>query len=520
MRLNKRLILCFGLVLLLGGSVHSVDKPNFVVINIDDLGYADIGPFGSERNRTPNLDQMASEGMRLTCHYAAPVCSPSRAALMTGCYPKRVLPIASVLFPAAAVGLHPDEETIADLLKAEGYATGCIGKWHLGDQPEFLPTAQGFDYYYGIPYSNDMGTAAEGSKSNFGDPLPQADRNKKAEKEKASKAVAAPPANAQTSTAQASADDQATGLKGNTQPPLPLVQDHRVIERVGALEQSTITKRYTEEAVRFIQAHRHQNFFLYLPHNAVHFPLYPHENFRGQSKNGLIGDWIEEVDWSVGQVLETLRSAKLDTKTFVIFTSDNGGTNRSINKPLRGNKGSTWEGGMRVPTIAWWPGKIPAATSTDKITSMMDILPTFAKLAGSPLPKRKIDGVDLWPILSGQPNAKEAHPVFYYYRGFRLEAVRAGHMKLHLAVSSAEKGNNKNRSAASPQLYDLATDLGESQDLCAAQPETVEKLKLLAEAMKDDLGLDGVGPQCREMGRVAAPLPLMDQDGKIRREYQ
>ncbi len=319
------------------------------------MGYADIGPFGSTLNRTPNLDRMAAEGRKLTCFYAAPVCSPSRAALMTGCYPKRSLPIPHVLFPGNDVGLDPREVTVAELLKEQGYVTGIIGKWHLGDQPEFLPTRQGFDTFFGLPYSNDMGPAEDGVKSNLGDPLP---KNK---------------------------------AKGKGQPPLPWLRNETVVKRVLADDQTTLVARYTEEAVEFIKKNKDKTFFLYLPHNAVHFPIYPGKAFQGKSNNGIYGDWVEEVDGSVGQVLDTLRELKLDRNTLVIFTSDNGGTPRAVNAPLRGFKGSTWEGGMREPTIAWWPGKIPAGTSTDAITGMIDILPTLVKLAGGEAARRPQD---------------------------------------------------------------------------------------------------------------------------------
>ncbi|MBI3469210.1 MAG: sulfatase-like hydrolase/transferase, partial [Planctomycetes bacterium] len=274
-----------GLICQTAAAADPPARPNLILINIDDLGYADIGPYGSTWHRTPNLDRMAKEGRRLTSHYAAPVCSPSRAALMTGCYPKRVLPIPGVLFPAGAVGLNPNERTVAEVLKDAGYATGCIGKWHLGDQPEFLPTRQGFDYYYGLPYSNDMGTIADGSKSNPGQPLPNPKAKAKGK----------------------SQEDDETGLKGFGQPPLPLVENERVIERVRVDGQTTIVKRYTEKAVQFIREHKQGPFFLYLPHTAVHFPHYPGMEFRGKSKNGLLGDWVEEMDWSIGQVLDTVR---------------------------------------------------------------------------------------------------------------------------------------------------------------------------------------------------------------------
>ncbi len=486
------------------------DTPNFVIINIDDLGYADIGPFGSTLNRTPNLDRMAKEGRLLTSHYAAPVCSPSRASLMTGCYPKRVLPIPGVLFPAASVGLNPQEVTIAEVLKTQGYATACVGKWHLGDQPEFLPTVQGFDSYFGIPYSNDMGTQAEGSKSDLGTPLPN--RNPDAEKNQA-----------------APGDVDPTGLKGNNQPPLPLLRNDKLLEGVGAAEQQTITQRYTEEAVQFLHEHKDGKFFLYLPHTAVHFPLYPGKEFHTKSNNGLIGDWIEEVDWSVGQVLDTLRELKLDNNTLVIFTSDNGGTPRSVNRPLRGFKGSTWEGGMRVPTIAWWPGKIPPETTTSEITSMMDFLPTFAALAGAQLPENRIDGGNIWPLLAGATDAKSPHAAFYYFKGLKLEAVRKGSWKLHLAVTEpagngkAAKENGKQpgpKSLPTPKLFKLDEDVSESRDLVEKHPEIVAELRTLAEEMDNDLGNEKIGPGCRVLGRVENAAPIINVDATIRAEFR
>ncbi len=444
--------------------------PNLIVINIDDMGYADIGPFGSTLNRTPNLNRMAQEGMKLTCHYAAPVCSPSRASLMTGCYPKRVLPIPHVLFPSSAVGLNPEEQTVAEVLKDAGYATACIGKWHLGDAPEFLPTRQGFDYYFGIPYSNDMGPAQDGSKSSLGERLP-----------------------APKAAANKSAADE-VGIRGN-QPPLPVLRNEQVVTRVRAQDQTELVARYTEEAVKFIEENKTKRFFLYLPHNAVHFPIYPGKDFQGRSKNGNYGDWVEEVDWSVGKVLDTLREQGLDTKTFVLFTSDNGGTPRAVNAPLRGFKASTWEGGMRVPTIAWWPGKIAAGSTCDAITSMADVLPTLAKLGGGKLPVKKIDGHDLWPLLSGQTK-QTSWDAFYFYRGLTLEAVRQGAWKLHLAKT---------------ELYDLDSDIGEKTNVAKDKPEIVAQLQALAEQTKDDLGKDGVGPGCRSLGRVQNPHPLIEE---------
>jgi arylsulfatase A len=483
------LILSLSLVSLSGlARGDEAPKPNFILINIDDLGYADIGPFGSRTNRTPNLDRMAAEGRKLTSHYAAPVCSPSRAALMTGCYPKRALPISHVLFPAAAVGLNPEERTIAELLKEAGYVTACVGKWHLGDQPEFLPTRQGFDHYYGLPYSNDMGTAEDGSKSNPGKPIPRP-REKAKDKD------------------QGPAPD-GTGLRGSSQPPLPLLEDETVIERVRASGQTTITRRYTEKAVQFLRENRDRPFFLYLPHSAVHFPHYPGLAFRGKSSNTLLGDWTEEVDWSVGQVLDTVRSLGLGAKTLVIFTSDNGGplNQGANNRPLRGGKGQTFEGGIRVCSIAWWPGKVPAGTATDEITTMMDILPTFVTLAGGTLPDdRTIDGRDIGPLLTGTSDSRSPHESFLYYRGLKLEAVRSGPWKLHLQGG---------------ELYNLDTDLGESDDVAAENPGVVKRLQALAESTRGDLGLDGIGPGCRPLGRVADPQPLIGRDGTIRPGFE
>jgi arylsulfatase A len=464
-----RACLCLIVVLSSAAAVCGQDKarpPNFVIINIDDLGYADIGPFGSKLNRTPGLDRMAREGRKLTCFYAAPVCSPSRASLMTGCYPKRV-GIPNVLFPGNAIGINAGEDTLAVLLQRRGYATMCIGKWHLGDQPEFLPTRHGFDHYLGIPYSNDMGPAADGARSNLDAPLP-----KKLD-------------------------------KGH--PPIPLLRDEQVIERVRGPEQRTLVARYTQEALEFIRGHKQRPFFLYLAHTAVHFPLYPGMDAQGKSQNGLYGDWVEEMDRSVAAVLEAVRELGLGEQTLVIFTSDNGGTPRALNLPLRGNKASTLEGGMRVPTIAWWPGRIPAGSATDEVAGMIDVLPTLVKLAGGSVSsERVIDGKDAWPLLSGQPGARTPHEYFAYFQAMKLNAVRSGPWKFELA---------------SGKLYDLDSDIGESKDVAAQHPAVVEKLRSLAARIAGDLGADApAGPGCRPAGRVQNARPIMDQDGSVRPE--
>ena len=330
-----------------------VRKPNFVLIFIDDMGYGDIGAFGSTDNRTPHLDRLAAEGMRLTSFYAHPVCTPSRAALMTGAYPMRNGLQTGywhpVLMPGDPQGIHADEITVAEALKEQGYATGIIGKWHLGDQPEFLPNAHGFDYYFGLPYSNDM--------SPF---LPLNKRN---------------------------------------HPPLPLLRNGEVIREVPE-DQSFLTGDYTAEALKFIDAHHEQPFFLYIPHSMVHVPLFAGDDFRGRSSNGILGDAIEELDWSVGEVRKKLEEHGIAENTLVFFTSDNGPARGSAG-PLRGRKGSTYEGGMREPAIAWWPGTVPAGSEYADTASTMDILPTFAALAGGAVPAERIDGHDISAILKG-----------------------------------------------------------------------------------------------------------------------
>ena len=396
---------------------------------------------------------------------------------MTGCYPKRALPVQHVLFPSSSVGLNPSEITIAELLKDVGYATGCIGKWHLGDQPEFLPTRQGFDYYYGLPYSNDMGTVADGAKSNPGRPLPNP-RGKKKQ------------------------PIQPDGIRGIFQPPLPLLENEKVIERVKAEQQTTITQRYADKAADFIGKHKDEPFFLYLPHTAVHFPLYPGLKFRGKSGNGLFSDWVQEVDWAVGQVFDAVRSNGLENKTLVIFTSDNGGANRhgAVNLPLRGGKGSTLEGGIRVPTIFWWPKKIAAGSSTNAITTTMDLLPTLATIGGAAVPTdRKIDGMNIWSALTEDgPGPRNE---FYYFRGFNLQAVRQGPWKMHLAKT---------------ELYNLDDDIGESNNVAIKNPAIIQKLRKMVADMGKDLGTQGPGPGCRKTGIVANPQPLISLDGKIR----
>ena len=464
------------------------ERPNFVIILADDLGYGDVGPFGSKVNRTPNLDRLAGQGMRLTSFYGAPVCTPSRAQLMSGCYPKRVS-LPNVIFPACPIGLNTNEATLPRILKQQGYATFAIGKWHLGDQTVFLPTRHGFDHYFGLPYSNDMGPADEHALL---------------------RALNAPPAGGSVRF-----DPPGDlGITRGNRPPLPLVRDERVIERIWAQDQDQITARYAQEAVRFIRAHQGEPFFLYLAHTAVHVPLHPGPAFRGRAKNGPFSDWVEEVDWSVGQVIDTLRELRLDQRTLVLFTSDNGpwltmGTNAGVAGPLRGGKGSTWEGGVREPTIAWWPGKIAAGSSNDAVMANFDFLPTLAKLAGATVPKdRKIDGADVWPLLSGQSGAP-AHEAFFYFNGNRLEAVRSGPWKLAIRAQDGNSTDAQKAASQALRLYNLDQDIGESANVAGQHPDVVQRLEKLVAAMEADLGGLKPGPGVRPPGRVAQPQPML-----------
>lgn len=448
--------------------------PNVVLIFIDDMGYGDIGPFGSTKNRTPHLDRMAREGMKLTSFYAAPVCSVSRAQVITGCYGQRVS-LPGVLFPGAPTGINSAEHTVAELMKERGYATMCIGKWHLGDQPVFLPTRHGFDHYFGLPYSNDM--------------------LKKS--------------------------------KVNGVPVVPLVRDEQVIELLDDAAEDQLTARYTDEAVKFIRTNRERPFFLYLPHTAVHTPIHPGDQFKGKSANGRFGDWVEEVDWSVGRILDTLRELKLAENTLVMFSSDNGpwlirGKDGGEAGPLRGGKGSTWEGGVREPTLAWWPGKVGAGTTVDAVAGNIDFLPTFVSLAGGTVPTdRVIDGKDISPILVGKTK-ESPHEARYYYSGYRLQAVRSGAWKLAIApqAEGMEKGGpTVPASLEQPRLYNLDSDIGEKTDVATQHPDVVARLTALAQKMIADLGNGQPGPGVREPGKVENPVtlyPVAEDGGKGR----
>jgi len=459
-----RIVGLFVLVTLLGmlPSRSCGETPNFVLIFIDDMGYGDIGPFGSRVNQTPNLDRMASEGMTLTSFYAAPVCSASRAQLLTGSYAPRVS-VPGVFFPAGPEGLNPQEHTVADYLKNLGYATACVGKWHLGDQREFLPTRQGFDSYFGIPYSNDMGRVSK-----------------------------------------------VDGRRVH-----PLMRNEEVAELIEDEAQRLVTRQYTEEAVDFIEQNKSRQFFLYLPHTAMHIPIYPHKDFVGKSENGRYGDWIAEVDWSVGQILETLKRHRLDKRTLVIFTSDNGpwmskGRDGGVATPLRGSKGGTLEGGVREPTIAWWPETIAGGSTSDCIAGTTDVLPTFVALAGGELKAdRKIDGYDLSDVLLGRAKTT-ARKAWHYYQGRRLKAVRSERWKLAIKPQSLGMGIREKPSDLDEplRLYDLSTDLGETQNVAAEHPDVVARLQALANEMIADIGDGQPGPGVRPSGKVESPVTL------------
>jgi arylsulfatase A len=445
--------------------------PNVVVIFIDDMGYADIEPFGAKGFKTPNLNRMAKEGMRFTDFYVAQaVCSASRMALLTGCYPNRV-GIHGALDHRAKHGISDNETTIAEVLKTKGYATAIYGKWHLGHHPQFLPTRHGFDEYFGLPYSNDMWPKH-----------PEA--------------------------------------KPGTYPDLPLIENDKVVQLMP--DQAQLTRQYTERAVSFIERNKAKPFFLYVPHTMVHVPLFVGDKFKGSSKSGLFGDVVQEVDWSVGEILGALKKHQLDKDTLVIFTSDNGpwlsyGEHAGSSGTLREGKGTAWEGGVRVPFIARWPGKIPAGRTTRTPAMTIDLLPTIAKLVNAEFPKHKIDGLDIWPLLKGEPNAKNPHDAyFFYYNNNELQAVRSGNWKLILPHTYRTLGTQPKAKDGLPvkysnvkvglELYDLANDAGEKTNVADQHPDVVKRLEALAEQSRADLGdrlTNRVGNGVREPGRIA-----------------
>lgn len=444
-------------------------KPNFIVIFADNLGYGDFGCFGSKVHRTPHVDRMAAEGMKFTSFYSTSgVCTPSRTSLMTGCYPRRVGMHVSgsgsaVLKAIDPKGLNPCEITIARLLKSQGYATACIGKWHLGDQAPFLPTRHGFDHYFGIPYSDDMTPSK--THPNW--------------------------------------------------PPLPLMRQETVIE--APVDRDYLTKRYTEETVRFITEHKHEPFFVYLPHAMPGSTSRPFASsaFQGRSANGPYGDSIEEMDWSTGEISATLKTLGLDEQTLVIWTSDNGAVRQNppqgSNAPLKGYGYDTSEGAMRMPCIVRWPGRVPAGTVCDEVTSTMDMLPTLARLAGATPPTdRIVDGHDIRLMLFGESGAQSAYDGvgFFYYFMSQLQAVRAGQWKLYLPLDNkwiSLRGDTANSPA---MLFDVRHDLGETQEVSAQHPDVVKRLLALAEKAREDLGdLGRQGAGQRPAGWMDDPKP-------------
>lgn len=421
--------------------------PNIVLMFADDLGYGDLGCYGNAKATTPHLDQLARDGRKLTSFLVAQaVCSASRTALLTGCYPNRV-GILGALGPGAKVGIHSEETTLGELLQSRGYTTAIYGKWHLGDHPQFAPTRHGFDEYFGLPYSNDMWPKHPTAKF----------------------------------------------------PELPLREGDRTL----ALnpDQTQLTTWYTQRAVQFIERNAARPFFVYVPHSMPHVPLFASEKYHGRTKQGLYQDVIAEIDWSMGEILAALERTGNTARTLVIFTSDNGpwlsyGNHAGVAGPLREGKGTAWEGGVRVPFLAKWPGHIPAGTVSDQLAATIDVLPTIARITEADLPRRKLDGVDILPVLTGDPQAPSPRTNYLYYYGQELRAVREERWKLvlpHRYISIPEPGQfgkpgQTEQRQTAQVLYDLHADVGESQDVAAANPAIVARLLELAETARADLG--------------------------------
>jgi arylsulfatase A len=471
--------LLFALIGLLGFSLPAETRkppPNVVIIFIDDMGYADIGPFGAKGYSTPHLDRMAKEGRKFTDFYVTQaVCSASRAGLLTGCYNVRV-GILGALGPKARHGINPNETTLAELCKQRGYATACYGKWHLGHHKKFLPLQHGFDDYFGLPYSNDMWPYHPGVMH-----LPMEQR-----------------------------------LKRWTH--LPLIDGNAVINpKVTGKDQEQLTTQYTERAVAFIEKNKERPFFLYVPHSMVHVPLYVSEKFKGKSKAGLFGDVMMEVDWSVGQILGALRKHKLDKNTLVIFTADNGpwlsyGDHAGSSGPLREGKGTMFDGGCRESTLMWWPGTVPADSVCKTPAMTIDILPTVAELIGAKLPKHTIDGKNILNLVTGT-NDESPQQAYYFYMGRQLQAIRMGKWKLHFPHGYRTMAGNPGGKDGIPTryssakiglaLFDLENDIGETTDVKAKHPEILSKLRALGESMRDELGdSNRKGRGQREPGRL------------------
>ena len=453
--------------------------PNIVIIFIDDMGYADIGPFGAKGYATPHLDRMAKEGRKFTDFYVTQaVCSASRAGLLTGCYNVRV-GILGALGPKATHGINANEVTLAEVCKQKGYATACYGKWHLGHHKKFLPMQHGFDDYFGLPYSNDMWPYHPGVLH-----LPMEQRLKKWAH-------------------------------------LPLIDGNKVINpKVTGKDQEQLTTQYTERAVQFIEKNKDNPFFVYLPHSMVHVPLYVSEKFKGKSGTGLFGDVMMEVDWSVGQILGTLRKHKLDKDTLVIFTSDNGpwlsyGDHAGSSSPLREGKGTMFDGGCRESTLMWWPGKIPADSVCREPAMTIDLLPTIAQLIGAKLPEHKIDGKNIWTLMKNSKRAVSKSPqeAYYFYYGKQLQAVRMGKWKLHFPHSYRTMAGKPGGTGGIPtrysqakielSLFNMEKDIGETTDVKDKYPQVVKKLQALGEKMRAELGDNRrQGKGMRQAGRL------------------
>ena len=450
--LTATLTICAAVSLLAFNTVATASRPNIVIMFIDDMGYGDIGPFGNKVNQTPNLDRMAGEGMVLTQFYVAnTACTPSRAALLTGSYAHRIGMDGTVTFPGDKRGLNPSEFTIAEMLRENGYATGCFGKWHLGDQPEFMPLAQGFDTYFGIPYSNDMWP---GNKK--GNPVTNRDPYE----------------------------------------PLPVMKQDKAVAHVAdEFDQSLLAEVITDEAIAFIEKNQKRPFFCYIPHAHVHKPRYARPEYLERAEGNVDRAHVEEVDDSIGRVLQTLKNLKLDHNTLVIFTSDNGPAAGMSSGPLRGAKGGPkYEGHMRVPTLAWWPGTIPSGSTSKEIGVTTDLLPTLAKLTGSKVPDdRIIDGKDISDVLLGKKDAQSQHQLHYYEN----EGIRRGDWKL------VKKGSRS-------ELYDLSKDPGERKDLSRSHPELVKELD---RALQKHAA--SIAANLRPAGFAKHPKPILREVGDL-----
>ncbi len=459
-------------------------KPNIVLINCDDMGYGDLGCYGSTQNRTPALDRMAAEGMRFTDFYmASPVCSPSRGAMLTGSYPNRIgfdsFDGVPVLFPGQSKGLNPDEKTFATLLKEAGYATALVGKWHVGDQEPFLPCKHGFDQYFGIPYSNDMGR-----------------QTSKGVREWIKRFESLLDVSYDTT------DDPESWYY----PPLPLMRNDEVVQEQP--DQAALTERYVGECVEFIREHKETPFLLYFAQMYVHLPIYTPEKYLKASRNGRYGAAVEHVDWTVAVILDELKRQGLEEETLVIFTSDNGSRAKDeggSNAPLRGTKATCWEGGQRVPCIMRWPGHIPAGTECRDLSTAMDFLPTFCELAGVEVPTdRKLDGIPLTTALPSGERGDKGYETFTYFHHGVLHALRKGDWKLHVA-----RGRDGEQDVE--ELYNLGEDVGETRNLAAEHPDIVSDLKALAAEAREDLGdrkLGIAGTGRRPIGEHVPHQPL------------